>query len=120
MSNTIVWTDIPVNDLKRAAKFYAAVLGEKVTMQSHGDWKMALLPHAKDNVSGCLSQMEDNQPSQTGPLIYLNVNGRLKKAVAAAKKHKGKIVQEPHQIGPYGFRAVILDSEGNRVALHSP
>jgi len=30
-----------------------------------------------------------------------------------------KILKRKHQIGPYGFRVVILDSEGNRIALHS-
>jgi len=24
-----------------------------------------------------------------------------------------------HPIGPYGFRVIVLDSEGNRIALHS-
>jgi uncharacterized protein len=31
----------------------------------------------------------------------------------------GKVVKPVHSIGPHGFRAVILDSEGNRIALHS-
>jgi hypothetical protein len=31
----------------------------------------------------------------------------------------GKILNAKHQIGPYGFRAVIQDSEGNQIALHS-
>jgi hypothetical protein len=33
--------------------------------------------------------------------------------------HGGKIVQSKHAIGPFGIRAIILDTEGNRVALHS-
>ena len=31
----------------------------------------------------------------------------------------GKVLESKHQIGPHGFRTVILDSEGNRLALHS-
>jgi predicted enzyme related to lactoylglutathione lyase len=52
-------------------------------------------------------------------MIYLNANGRLDDAIAAVAAHGGKILKPKHAIGPYGLRAVILDSEGNRVALHS-
>jgi hypothetical protein len=62
----------------------------------------------------------DNAPSKTGPLIYLNAEGRLPQAVRAAVDHGGKVLQAIHQIGPHGLRAIVLDSEGNRVALHAP
>jgi hypothetical protein len=29
------------------------------------------------------------------------------------------VLEAMHAIGPHGFRAVVLDSEGNRIALHS-
>ena len=62
---------------------------------------------------------DENQPSHTGPLIYLSVEGRFNDAVKAARSNGGKVLQEKQQIGPHGFRAIIVDSEGNRVALHS-
>jgi len=43
----------------------------------------------------------------------------LEEAVALVEANGGKIVQPVHPIGPYGFRAIVLDSEGNRIALHS-
>jgi predicted enzyme related to lactoylglutathione lyase len=43
----------------------------------------------------------------------------LDEAIAAVEPNGGKIVEPKHPIGPFGFRAVIIDSEGNRVALHS-
>jgi predicted enzyme related to lactoylglutathione lyase len=52
-------------------------------------------------------------------MIYLNANGRLDDAIAAVAPNGGKVVQPKHPIGPFGFRAIINDSEGNRVALHS-
>jgi predicted enzyme related to lactoylglutathione lyase len=52
-------------------------------------------------------------------MVYLNCNGRLDEAIAAAAVNGGTVTQPKHQIGPFGFRAIILDSEGNRVALHS-
>lgn len=119
MSNQIVWVDIPVEDLDRAIRFYSAVLGQKVERQEVSGDCFALLPHARDAVSGCLTSTRDAKPSREGPLIYLNAQGRLDEAVAAATSNGGQVLKPKHAIGPYGFRAVILDSEGNRIALHS-
>jgi hypothetical protein len=116
---TLCWTDIPVIDLDRAIAFYAAVLGAPVTRETGGlGVEFGLLPH-DDNTSGCLTVGGDNQPSLNGPLIYLSVDGRLDAAVAAVLANNGIVQQAPHQIGPYGYRAVVIDSEGNRIALHS-
>jgi predicted enzyme related to lactoylglutathione lyase len=54
-----------------------------------------------------------------GVLIYLNVNGRIRDAVKNVVPNGGSVVQDTHAIGPHGFRAIVLDSEGNRIALHS-
>ncbi len=119
MADQIVWCDIPVSDLERAIAFYGAVLGVKLEQQSPSGMSFGLLPGAKESVSGCLCKMDDARPSADGPLIYLNCDGRLDLALATVELNGGKILKAKHQIGPYGFRAVILDSEGNRIALHS-
>src|SRR5436305_1817324 len=99
----------------------------------HSKWRSAnarklslrkLLPHEDQNASGCLcirsdSGGVDNRPSANGPLIYLLVEGRLDEAVEAARANGGKILRARQQIGEHGFRAVIIDSEGNRIALHT-
>jgi predicted enzyme related to lactoylglutathione lyase len=59
------------------------------------------------------------KPSADGPLVYLNVHGRIDEAVEAVEPSGGKVLQPVESIGPFGFRAVFLDTEGNRVALHS-
>jgi predicted enzyme related to lactoylglutathione lyase len=121
MSNRIVWVDIPVVDLPRAIAFYSAVLGVKVAHEKGPGFEMGILPHEGDNVGGCLYKPEDgHKPSGGGPLIYLDATGRLKDAVALVAGHGGKVVQDVHSIGPHGFRAVVMDSEGNRIALHAP
>ena len=73
----------------------------------------------ESDVSGCLFVNEGERPSATGALVYLNAEGRLDDAVAAVEPNGGKVLQAKHSIGPHGFRALILDSEGNRIALHS-
>lgn len=118
--NTICWTDIPVYNLDRAIAFYSAVLAGPVDTQTIADFKFAVLPHGGSNVSACLSPAdEDNQPSHIGPLVYFSVNGRLDEAVAAVEANGGKLLRPRHPIGPYGYRAIVIDSEGNRIALHS-
>ena len=119
MQTVICWCDIPVLDLKRAMAFYSAVLGEPVTLQAGEGFEFGLLPHVQDSVSGCLYVSEENKPSQHGPLVYLNVAGRLDQAVDSVSTHGGKVIQPKHPIGPHGFRAIVEDSEGNRIALHS-
>ena len=119
MSNQIVWVDIPVKDLDRAIKFYSAVLGAQVKKEEFPGMAIGILPHNDGEVGGCLFKREGEEPSGKGALLYLNANGRLDQAIAAVEANGGKIIQPKHQIGPYGHRAIILDSEGNRVALHS-
>lgn len=117
--NTFCWIDLPVVDLDRAISFYSKLLNNEVQKFSEGGWVFGLLPHEEDNVSGALCFMENRKPSQDGPLVYLNVEGRLDEACVAAQEHGGKVLSAKEQIGPYGHRAIILDTEGNAVALYS-
>jgi predicted enzyme related to lactoylglutathione lyase len=119
MANQIVWVDIPVTDLDRAAKFYSAILGAAVTKQEYPGMTIALLPGYDTDVSGCLFRSDETKPTDQGPLVYLNCDGRLDEAAAAVEPNGGKVLKPPHAIGPHGHRAVILDSEGNRIAMHS-
>ena len=118
----IVWCDIPVTDLDRAVRFYSAVLGEPVKKEVHSGMTFAVLPHKEHAVSGCLTpgcSGHEAKPSAEGPLLYVNCQGRLEQSIAAVEANGGKVLQPKEAIGPYGFRAVVLDSEGNRIALHS-
>lgn len=117
MSNQTVWVDIPVGARDRAIKFYSAVPGEDVSKQSFSGFTLGLLPHADTHVSGCLVKSQDNRPSRQGPMIYLNVNGRLGAAVTAAGANGGQRLPGKHRIGEYGYRAIVMDAEGNRPLL---
>jgi predicted enzyme related to lactoylglutathione lyase len=119
VANQIVWCDIPVVDLERAIRFYSAVLGAPVRKENFPGVTMGILPHNDGEVGGCLFVSDNDQPSSGGVMIYLNCNGRLDAAVAAVAANGGKLLQPKQPIGSFGFRAIILDSEGNRVALHS-
>lgn len=116
--NRAVWFDIPVEDLERAAVFYRAVLNVQAEKQSADGVTFYVLQHEGGN-SGCLIPNKEEISSNAGILLYLNVENRIRDAVHQAEEHGGKILQRIHSISPHGYRAVVLDSEGNRIALHS-
>jgi predicted enzyme related to lactoylglutathione lyase len=116
----VVWFDIPARDIDRALRFYSAVLGMQLEKDQAGPGAaIAVLPHAQGSVGGCLIQNLDARPSESGPLLYLNADGRLDQALDAVEKNGGRVLSARHSIAPFGFRAIVLDSEGNRIALHS-
>lgn len=119
MNNTIVWVDIPVTNLERAVEFYSAILGQEVKKEEFEQFRFGLLPHSHTNVSGCLIESPAEHIADVGPLLYFNVEGRLDDAVAKAKHFNVEIIEAKFQMGEHGFRAVLRDTEGNRIALHS-
>ncbi|MDT0605240.1 VOC family protein [Thalassotalea castellviae] len=119
MNNQIVWVDIPVTNLDRAIDFYSALLAGEVIKQTYNEFNFGLLPHADTSVSGCLIESPVEHINEFGPLIYFNVEGRIAQAVEVAKRFNVKIIEEKFQMGEHGFRAVIKDTEGNKIALHS-
>ena len=120
VQHQVVWFDIPVRDLDRAVRFYSAVLGTQLKKEQTGPGAaIAILPHAGGSIGGCLVLNADARPSEGGPLLYLNTHDRLDEALNAVEKHSGRVLSARHSIAPFGFRAIVLDSEGNRIALHS-
>jgi len=119
MKPNIVWYDIPALDIDRAIRFYSAVLGAPVEKEETDDVLLGWLPTADGERMGCVCVVKGFKPSADGVMIYLSVNGRLKEAVSAVRANGGTVQNDIHSIGPYGFRAEVLDSEGNYIALHS-
>jgi len=118
MINRAVWFDIPAVDLERAAEFYKAVLNVQAEKQEADAVTFYVLQRDGGN-SGCLVPAEEEIRSDGGILLYLNVDGRIRDAVIKVEENGGKVIQRIHSIPPHGYRAVVLDSEGNRIALHS-
>lgn len=123
MNEVISWFEIPVKDLKRAKSFYEEVFQFKMHEMQLGDGlKMALFPATEDTVGGTLIENEEwYQPSKSkGPLIYLNANPDLQEVLDRVEPLGGEISIPKRLISEdHGYMAVIFDTEGNRVALHS-
>jgi len=115
--NRAVWFDIAVSDLERAAAFYRAVLDLPLHLERTRGAPFYVFEHGGGN-SGCLVGTE--APIQPGGvLLYLNVDGRIRDALVQAQRGGGVILDPIRPMGEHGFRAVIQDTEGNRIALHS-
>ncbi|MDR9415839.1 MAG: VOC family protein [Gracilimonas sp.] len=123
MKNAISWFEIPVDDIKRAHTFYEEIFDYELQPLNVGDnFEMIMFPGEPDGVSGALIKSEDwYQPSKThGPLLYMNANPDLQKVLDRVVKAGGEISVQKQLINEEnGYMAVIIDSEGNRIALHS-
>ena len=121
--NAISWFEIPAVDLSRAQKFYEAIFGISMIPMDTPQLKMRLFPiEDMMGVGGSLCDSGGfHKPSATdGPLIYLNANPDLQIVLDKVEKAGGKIIVPKTQISPeYGYMAAFIDTEGNRIALHS-
>lgn len=121
-NNMVGWFEIPVTNMDRAKLFYDTVFNIEVQIQDFGGTLMAWFPFTEggEGASGSLIKNEAYAPSENkGVLVYFSsddVNNELDKVEEAG----GKIVKQKTQISPdIGYMAIFIDSEGNRIALHS-
>ena len=121
--NALNWFEIPANDVNRAQKFYETVLDTKMApLQENMGMKMVSFPQEMGNgkASGALVQSPQHKPSMDGAVIYLNANPDMQPVLDRIQKAGGKVLMPKTAIGPeIGSMAFFVDSEGNRVALHS-
>lgn len=116
-TNLILWLDLPVSDLDRAITFYQEVL----SLRPRDDRPISNSASFQFNAAGSgLTLLETNGSITNHSAVtpYFNCVNGLDLAVSRAKLNGGIIVQDIHSMEPFGFRAVLLDSEGNRIALH--
>jgi len=123
-NNMVGWFEIPVTNMERAIAFYEEVFDLNIQRQKMGPLDMAWFPWKEDGLGspGSLVYHKDfYKPSTDGVLIYLTAHsGDLENELTKVEAAGGKILQYKTQISEeYGFMALIIDSEGNRVALHS-
>ena len=119
------WFEIPTVDFGRAIKFYEAVFGYTLHQMDMPGGKCAFFPcDMQGGVGGHLWHGEDptnppNKPSATGPQIFLNADGHMDAVIGRIGAAGGKVILPKTSIGQHGYIATFLDSEGNRLSLHS-
>lgn len=122
MDQAINWFEIPVSDFDRAITFYETIFQIELQQQVFApEFKMGVFPHSTSGVGGALVLNPSfYHPTEKGALVYLNANPDLAAVEARVAQAGGEVVIEKRMISPdHGFMAVIKDTEGNRIALHS-
>jgi len=122
--NIVGWFEIPVTDMERAMRFYEAVFGISFTRQQMGEEDMAFFPWVENTIGsgGSLVHHPDHYtPSKDGTLIYFTAfSGDVSVELGRVEPAGGKVLMPKKLIAPdVGYMALFLDTEGNRIALHS-
>jgi uncharacterized protein len=118
--HAISWFEIPVTDFARAKAFYEALLGRPIETMTMGASTMGFLSTSPDSVGGAIVHGDGTAPSKSGTLVYLNGGDDLAPMLARVEGANGSVAVPKTDIGSgFGFFAHFIDSEGNRVGLHS-
>ena len=121
MANAINWFEIPANNLQRACDFYGKVLDQEVHKQDINGLTMGFLHNGQDGVGGAVVSCEGYTPTADGALVYLNGGEDLSVPLGRVEDAGGQVVLPKTKISDeVGFMAMFIDSEGNKLAFHSP
>jgi len=120
MSNAINWFEIPVTSFARAKSFYETVLQITIEPMLMGPLTMGMLSADPNAVGGAIVHGDGSSPSTSGTLVYLNGGEDLSPMLARVVEAGGGVVVPKTEIGNgFGFFAHFIDTEGNKVGLHS-
>jgi len=119
--NPVGWFEIYVQDMERAKGFYEktfAIGMEK--LESPGGPEMWAFPMSMSEygTAGALAKMDGVSPGGNSVLVYFKCEDCAQEAKRAAAAG-GRVVKDKFSIGQYGFIALVFDSEGNMIGLHS-
>ncbi len=122
--NVVGWFEIPVTNMARAIKFYETVFNFKLSRNQMGPLDMAWFPWVENGMgsAGSLVCHKDfYKPSADGVVIYFSTQtGDLNDELSRVEKAGGKVLMPRKLINEeIGYMGDFLDSEGNRIALHS-
>jgi uncharacterized protein len=127
MANLINWLEIPVSDMDRAKQFYETVLNAEIQLdeQMMPGFKMGFINTPgmqQTDVGGALVEGETYVPGSNNTLVYLNANesGGVDAFLERVQKAGGTITGPKILISEQlGYCAFFIDSEGNKLAVHS-
>ncbi|MBL9211964.1 MAG: VOC family protein [Opitutaceae bacterium] len=118
--NPVGWFEIYVQDIHRAKAFYEATFTVTLEALPSPGITMLAFPMRPEQpgCGGALVKYEGKASGDGGTLVYFSCQDCAQEAARAAR-HGGRVFKEKFSIGPYGFIALIFDTEGNMIGLHS-
>ena len=119
-NNPVGWFEIYVQDMDRARAFYEAVFGVSLSRLESPGIEMWAFPGQPDGAgaTGSLVRYEGYPSGGNSTLVYFSCADCAVEAARAADQG-GKVFKEKFSIGPHGFIALLTDTEGNMIGLHS-
>ncbi len=119
--DAIHWFEIPVTDLDRAQRFYETLFARTMRREQMGPQTLAVFEY-DGGIGGALLKSDAmTRPATDGTLVYLNAKPSLDAVLSRARELGAKVLQDKFELPrDIGFIAQIVDSEGNRIGLHSP
>lgn len=113
--------EIPATDFPRAVKFYESIMGFSIETIDMQGTTMGLFPSEGQTVFGAIVKGEGYEPTTKGVTIYLNAGENLQSMLDKVVASGGEVmVPKTHIDDENGYFALFLDTEGNRIGLHSP
>ncbi|SMC77318.1 VOC family protein [Polynucleobacter kasalickyi] len=120
-NNPVTWFEIYVDDMERAKNFYEKVFDCFLEPQTtDGSFEVLQFPDAihSNGAMGALVKHPMRRPSLEGTLVYFHSHDCAVQS-AIALQNGGQLFKPKSSIGPNGFIAIIGDTEGNAIGLHS-
>ncbi len=118
--NVAVWFEIPAADFERAVGFYEKVFATRLVRDKFGPADMAVFPYEGQSVSGAVMRGEGYKPATEGSVVYLSAGDDLSAPLARVPAAGGRVAIPKTALPEgMGYFAQLIDSEGNRVGLHS-
>ncbi len=117
--NFVSWFEIPAYNHFRSVAFYNYIYGIQMTSVELNGFAMGFFP-AENGIGGAIVSGPGCVPSEIGPLMYLNGGEDLNNVLSKVNEAGGRVVMEKTFLSDSaGYFAMFIDSEGNRLALHS-
>ncbi|MBQ4821997.1 VOC family protein [Aquimarina sp. MMG016] len=118
----ITWFEIPVTDIERAKLFYEKVFDIQIHLVEMDGVQMGWFPNTNQTgiATGTLILSDEHyKPSPDGVLVYFSCKD-VANEIGRVEEAGGKVVSDKKMISEeHGYMAYFIDSEGNRIALHS-
>ncbi len=120
MNNPVNWFEIAATNLDRALAFYTQVFGKELQFVDFPGSPMYMFPWNAEgtNAGGAIVKSDQNTPSADGTIVYFECDD-VENEAGRVEAAGGKLLFPKMSIGEFGFIAQFIDTEGNRIGLHS-
>jgi predicted enzyme related to lactoylglutathione lyase len=124
MAHAVAWFEIPANDFRRAKSFYETICGVELQEVPSPDGRQtAMFPSdwQQGEIGGSIAAGEGAVPGAVGTVVFLAASPDLQVVLDRVEGAGGQVLTPKMAIGMEGagYMAMIMDTEGNRIGLHS-